>query len=44
MAKSRSAVQTGLPAVAAHDLRRGLSGLTGGEGVLETSFAGYRPA
>ena len=35
-------IETVLAAVAAHDLQRQLSGLTGGEGVLETSFAGYR--
>ena len=38
-----SVVETTLPAVAAHELQRRLAGLTGGEGVLETSFAGYRP-
>jgi ribosomal protection tetracycline resistance protein len=32
-----------LPAVAAHDLQRRLPGLTGGEGVLESTFEGYRP-
>ncbi len=32
-----------LPAARAHDLHRQLPGLTGGEGVLETSFAGYQP-
>ena len=32
-----------LPAARAHDLQRQLSGLTGGEGVLESSFAGYQP-
>ena len=37
-----SIVDTTLPAVAAHELQRRLSGLTGGEGVLETAFAGYR--
>jgi ribosomal protection tetracycline resistance protein len=36
-------IETVLAAVAAHDLQRQLAGLTGGEGVLETSFAGYRP-
>ena len=32
-----------LPAARAHDLRRQLPGLTGGEGVLESVFAGYEP-
>ena len=32
-----------LPAARAQDLQRQLPGLTGGEGVLESSFAGYRP-
>ena len=32
-----------LTAATARDLRRRLPGLTGGEGVLETEFAGYRP-
>ncbi|HET7567276.1 MAG TPA: translation factor GTPase family protein [Gaiellaceae bacterium] len=32
-----------LPATHAQQLQRQLSGLTGGEGVVETSFAGYRP-
>jgi len=32
-----------LPAARAHDLQRRLPGLTGGEGVLESSFAGYQP-
>ncbi len=27
----------------AHELQRQLPGLTGGEGVLESSFAGYQP-
>ena len=36
-------IESVLAAVAAHELQRQLSGLTGGEGVLETSFAGYRP-
>jgi ribosomal protection tetracycline resistance protein len=40
---SLSAIETVLPAVRAHDLQRQLSGLTGGEGVLESSFVGYRP-
>ena len=33
-----------LPAVRVAELQRGLRGLTRGEGVLESSFAGYRPA
>ena len=32
-----------LPAARAHDLQRRLAGLTGGEGVLESSFAGHQP-
>jgi ribosomal protection tetracycline resistance protein len=32
-----------LPAVRAQDLTRQLPGLTSGEGVIETSFGGYRP-
>ena len=35
--------QTLLPAARAQDLQRQLPGLTGGEGVAETSFGGYRP-
>ena len=31
-----------MPASRAHDLQRQLPGLTGGEGVLESSFAGYQ--
>ena len=38
-----AAVETVLPAARAQDLQRILPGLTGGEGVAETSFAGYRP-
>jgi ribosomal protection tetracycline resistance protein len=38
-----STIETVLPAVRAHDLQRHLSGLTGGEGVLESSFVGYQP-
>jgi ribosomal protection tetracycline resistance protein len=33
-----------LPAVRVDELRRALPGLTRGEGALESSFAGYRPA
>ena len=36
-------IQTVLSAAGAQDLQRQLPGLTGGEGVLESSFAGYRP-
>jgi ribosomal protection tetracycline resistance protein len=38
-----SAIETLLPAARANDLQRQLPGLTGGEGVLETEFACYRP-
>jgi ribosomal protection tetracycline resistance protein len=38
-----STLETVMPAARAHDLQRQLSGLTGGEGVLESSFAGYQP-
>jgi ribosomal protection tetracycline resistance protein len=33
-----------MPAARSHDLQRQLPGLTGGEGVLESDFAGYQPA
>ena len=36
-------IEAVLPAARAHDLQRQLPGLTGGEGVLESSFAGYQP-
>jgi ribosomal protection tetracycline resistance protein len=36
-------IETVLPATRAQDLQRQLPGLTGGEGVLDSSFAGYRP-
>jgi len=36
-------LETLLPAARAQDLRRQLPGLTGGEGVAETSFGGYQP-
>ena len=36
-------LETLLPAARAQDLQRLLPGLTGGEGVAETSFGGYRP-
>ncbi|HWN22308.1 MAG TPA: translation factor GTPase family protein [Gaiellaceae bacterium] len=38
-----STIELVLPAARAHDLQRQLPGLTGGEGVLESSFAGYQP-
>jgi len=38
-----STIETILPAARAHELQRQLAGLTGGEGVLESSFAGYGP-
>ena len=38
-----SLIEAVLPAARAHDLQRRLAGLTGGEGELESSFAGYEP-
>jgi ribosomal protection tetracycline resistance protein len=38
-----STIAAVLPATRADDLRRQLPGLTGGEAVLESSFAGYQP-
>jgi len=38
-----SIIEAVLPAARAQDLRRQLPGLTGGEGVLDSSFAGYQP-
>ena len=38
-----SALETAMPAARLHDLQRQLPGLTGGEGVLESEFDGYRP-
>jgi ribosomal protection tetracycline resistance protein len=38
-----SVVEAVLPAVRADALHRELPGLTGGEGVLDASFAGYEP-
>ena len=38
-----STIEAVLPAAPAQDLQRQLSRLTGGEGVLESSFAGYQP-
>jgi ribosomal protection tetracycline resistance protein len=41
--ESLSVVEGLLPAARAQDLTRGLPRLTGGEGVVETNFGGYRP-
>ena len=41
--KALALIETVLPAVRAQDLQRQLPGLTGGEGVLDSSFAGYQP-
>ena len=38
-----SVLEATLPASRVQELRRQLPGLTGGEGVLETEFAGYQP-
>jgi ribosomal protection tetracycline resistance protein len=38
-----SVIETVLPSARVHDLQRQLPGLTGGEGVLESSFGGYQP-
>jgi ribosomal protection tetracycline resistance protein len=38
-----ASIETVLPAVRAQDLQRQLPGLTGGEGMLDSSFAGYQP-
>ena len=38
-----SVLQTVLPSARVHELQRELPGLTGGEGVFESSFGGYRP-
>jgi ribosomal protection tetracycline resistance protein len=40
---SLATVETVLSATAAQELQRQLPGLTGGEGVLESTFAGYEP-
>jgi ribosomal protection tetracycline resistance protein len=37
-----SMIETVLPAARVQDLQRQLPGLTGGEGVLDSSFAGYQ--
>jgi ribosomal protection tetracycline resistance protein len=41
--RSRASVETELPVARVQELRRQLPALTGGEGVLESHFAGYRP-
>ena len=38
-----STIETVLPAARAQELQRQLPGLTSGEGVLDSSFAGYEP-
>ena len=38
-----SVLETSLPASGVQELRRQLPGLTGGEGVLDSEFAGYQP-
>jgi ribosomal protection tetracycline resistance protein len=38
-----STVETVLPVSGSQELQRQLPGLTGGEGVLDVRFAGYRP-
>jgi ribosomal protection tetracycline resistance protein len=38
-----STLEAVLPAARADELQRQLPGLTGGEGVLDTEFAGYEP-
>ena len=38
-----STIDAVLPAARADDLQRQLAGLTGGEGVLDSAFAGYQP-
>jgi ribosomal protection tetracycline resistance protein len=40
---SFSVIETLLPAASTQELQRQLPGLTSGEGVIESSFAGYRP-
>jgi ribosomal protection tetracycline resistance protein len=39
-----SGITAVMPVTAADELQRQLAGLTGGEGVVESTFAGYRPA
>jgi ribosomal protection tetracycline resistance protein len=38
-----STIEVVVPADRVHDLQRKLPGLTGGEGSIETTFAGYKP-
>jgi ribosomal protection tetracycline resistance protein len=38
-----STIEAVLPVTAADELQRQLPGLTGGEGVVESTFAGYKP-
>jgi ribosomal protection tetracycline resistance protein len=38
-----ASVEATIPAAREQELRRQLPGITSGEGVLETAFAGYRP-
>jgi len=38
-----STIETVMPAARAQDLRRQVPDITGGEGVVETDFGGYRP-
>jgi len=38
-----SLLEAALPAASVHLIQQQLPGLTGGEGVLESSFAGYQP-
>jgi len=38
-----STIEAVMPVTAADELQRQLPGLTGGEGIVESSFAGYRP-
>jgi ribosomal protection tetracycline resistance protein len=41
--RNLSTIETILPAARAQELQRQLAGLTGGEGVLDSTFAGYQP-
>jgi ribosomal protection tetracycline resistance protein len=43
VSRELSVIETVLPAERAHALHRKLPGLTGGEGVFDSTFAGYRP-
>jgi ribosomal protection tetracycline resistance protein len=43
LAATRATIEAELPAAKVHDLERQLPALAAGEGVLETTFAGYRP-